>query len=209
MSAAASPALGAPDSWVAPLARAIPAIIVGIVITFSQDHSAALGVTAFGVFAIVTAAVVLASALRADRALRGITWVHGIVTAVAGIAALALPERTLGVLVLLVSAWAIITGALDVVNGIRFRRTRPIARDWLLAGGLTVVLGFVFLIFPKDYADPFAIEEKGEIVASGVVTADVSLVGVFGAWAFIIGALFAIAAVSLRTVRPDPVEVDA
>ena len=41
----ASPALGAPDTWVAPLARALPALVLGLVITFSQDHSARLGLT--------------------------------------------------------------------------------------------------------------------------------------------------------------------
>ena len=50
----ASPALGAPDTWVAPLARALPALVLGLVITFSQDHSARLGLTGFGVFAVVT-----------------------------------------------------------------------------------------------------------------------------------------------------------
>lgn len=208
MSAAASPVLGAPDSWVAPLARAIPAIVVGVAITFAQDHSAGLGLTAFGLFAIVTAAAVLASALRADRPLRGTTWILGIVTAVAGIAALVVPDRSLGVFVLVVSAWAIVAGALDLLNGFRFR-DRAIARDWKLAGGLTVLLGLVLLVFPKDFVDDYAIEDKGEVLVNGAVTADVTLVGVLGAWAFIIGALYAIGAVSLRTPRPEPVEVDA
>lgn len=208
MSDAPSPALGAPDSWVAPLARAIPAIVLGVAITFSQDHSAALGLTAFGIFAVVTAAVLLASALRADRALRGTAWIHGVVTAIAGIAALVSPQRDLGVLILVVSAWAILTGALETINGVRFRRTRPIARDWLLGGVITIVLALVFLLVPRDYTDPFRVEDKG-VVVSGVVTADITLVGVLGAWAFILGALYAIAAVSLRTTRPQPEEVDA
>lgn len=208
MSVAASPALGAPDSWVAPLARAVPAIVLGVAITFSQDHSAALGLTAFGFFGVATAAVLLASAIRADRALRGTAWLHGIVTAVAGIAALAVPNRSLGVFILIVSAWAILSGALDTVNGVRFRTRRPVARDWLIGGVLTLALGAVFLLVPRDYSDPFRVEDKG-VVVSGVVTADITLVGVLGAWAFILGALFAIAAVSLRAPRPEPAEVDA
>ena len=47
MPSEASPALGAPDTWVAPLARAVPALVLGLVITFSQDHSAAFGLVAF------------------------------------------------------------------------------------------------------------------------------------------------------------------
>ena len=63
MPAEASPALGAPDTWVAPLARAVPALVLGLVITFSQDHSAAFGIVGFGAFAVVTSAVLLASGL--------------------------------------------------------------------------------------------------------------------------------------------------
>jgi len=80
----ASPALGAPDHWVAPLARAVPALALGLVITFSPDHSARLGLVGFGVLAVVWAAVLFASALRADRAVRGLVVVQGAVTAVAG-----------------------------------------------------------------------------------------------------------------------------
>lgn len=208
MAVAATPALGAPDSWVAPLARAVPAIVLGVAITFSQDHSVTLGLTAFGLFGVVTAAVLLASAFRADRSIRGVAWMHGIVTAVAAISALVSPSHELGVFVLIVSAWAIVTGALETVNGIRFRRTRPAGRDWLASGVLTLALGLLFLILPQDFADDYGFEDKG-VVVSGTVTSDITLVGVLGAWAFILGALLAIAAISLRSSRPQPVEVDA
>ena len=61
---------------------------------------------------------------------------------------------------------------------------------------------------PKDFADDYGFEDKG-VVVSGTVTSDITLVGVLGAWAFILGALLAIAAISLRSPRPHPVEVDA
>lgn len=197
----ASPALGAPDHWVAPLARAVPALALGLVITFSPDHSARLGLVGFGVLAVVWAAVLFASALRADRAVRGLVVVQGVVTAVAGIAALVIPDRAFGTLVLVVSAWAIVAGALEAVNGIRFRRMRAVARDWIATGVLTVLLGLVVLLVPQGYADPYAIEEKGEIVASGTVTAEVLLVGLLGAWAVVVGVQLALAAISLRLAR--------
>lgn len=200
----ASPALGAPDTWVAPLARALPALVLGLVITFSQDHSAAFGLVGFGVFAIVTASVLLASGLRADRAVRGLVLVQGIVTAVAGIAALVLPSGGVGYLVPVVSAWAIVTGALEAVNGIRFRRARAAARDWLVTGVLTVLLGLVFLLVPQGYSDDYAVETDAGATVSGTVTADILLVGVLGAWAVILGVQLAIAAFSLRAPRPEP-----
>lgn len=202
MPSEASPALGAPDTWVAPLARAVPALVLGLVITFSQDHSAPFGLIAFGVFAIVTAAVVLASGIRADRATRGLVLLQGVVTAIAGVAALVVPGGELGTLVLIVSAWAIVAGALEAVNGIRFRRTRTAARDWLITGVLTVLLGLAFLLVPQTFSDPYAIEEKGQVVFSGTVTAEILVVGILGAWAVVVGVQLGIAAGTLRAPRP-------
>lgn len=197
MPAEASPALGAPDTWVAPLARAVPALVLGLVITFSQDHSAAFGIVGFGAFAVVTSAVLLASGLRADRAVRGLVLVQGVVTGVAGIAALLVPTGGVGFLVAVVSAWAIVTGALEAVSGIRFRRARIAARDWLLTGVLTAVLGLVLLLVPQGYADDYAVGDQ-----LGTVTADILLVGILGAWAVLVGVQLAIAAFTLRAPRP-------
>ena len=196
----ASVALGAPDTWVAPLARALPALALGLVITFTAEHSASFGLIGFGVFAVVTGAVLLASALRADRAIRGMVLAHGVVTAVAGIAALVLRDGGVASLVAVVSGWAILAGALEAVDGVRFRRARAVARDWLITGVLTLVLGLVVLLVPQNYADPYAVDDKG-IVISGTVTADILLVGIIGAWAVLVGVQLAIAAVSLRTPR--------
>jgi len=206
--AEASPALGAPDTWVAPFARAVPALVLGLVVTFSQDHSVPFGLRGFGVFAIVTAAVVLASGLRADRAVRGLVLAQGVVTAAAGVAALVLPAGGVGYLVSVVSAWAILAGALELVNGIRFRRTRLAARDWIVTGAITVLLGLAFLLVPQSFSDPYAVEDKGQVI-SGAVTSDILLVGVLGAWAIIVGVQLAIATVTLRASRVAPQEVGA
>ena len=203
----ASGSVGAPDHWLAPLSRAVPALVLAIAITFSGDHSVAYGQSAFGVFGVVTAAVLLASATRADREIRVIAVLHGIVTAVAAVAALVVPPA-LGVFVLIVSGWAVISGALEAVDGFRFRRIRRVARDWLTTGILTLLLAVVFLAMPQDYAQPWEVTEKGSTVA-GVVTSDIVLVGVLGAWAAIVGVQLAIAAVSLRTPTSTPSEVEA
>ena len=39
--------------WPVPIVRAVPAILVGLVITFSADHTALFGLLAFGGFAVV------------------------------------------------------------------------------------------------------------------------------------------------------------
>jgi uncharacterized membrane protein HdeD (DUF308 family) len=206
--AEASSALGAPDNWVAPLARALPALVLGLLITFSQDHSSILGLISFGVFAVVTAAILLASALRADPGLRGTVLLQGIFTGIAGIAALVLPGGGIGYLVYVVSGWAIVAGAIETVNGIRYRKARLAARDWLLTGVLTLLLGLAFLLVPQGLAEGYGFEEKGEEV-SGVITADIVLVGILGAWAIVVGVQLVIAAITLRTPRNAPTEVTA
>ena len=176
------------------------ALIVGFAITFTPAHSASFGLVAFGLFAIVEGAVVGAGAFgdRSERQARGLFLVQGAVTVVAGIAAIALPEGGVHYLVWIVSAWAIVTGALELVSGIRARGRQAAARDWMILGGLTLILAIAFLLVPPDYTQTLGGIEK----ISGQLTASVVLVGMFGAWAIVAGVLLGIAAVSARSPRP-------
>ncbi|MEP6843641.1 MAG: DUF308 domain-containing protein [Pseudolysinimonas sp.] len=184
-------------AWVVPALRAIVALIVGFAITFTPAHSSSFGLVAFGLFAVVAGAIVGAGALgdRTERRARGLFVIQGILTVIAGIAALALPEGGVHYFVWVVSAWAIVTGALELVSGIRARGRMSAARDWMILGALTLILAVAFLVVPPDYSQPLGgIEQiKGELTASVV------LVGMFGAWAIVAGVLLGIAAVSART----------
>jgi uncharacterized membrane protein HdeD (DUF308 family) len=186
-------------AWVVPALRAIVALIVGFAITFTPAHSATFGLVAFGLFAVVEGAIVGAGALgdRTERRSRGLFVVQGILTVIAGIAALVLPEGGVHYFVWVVSAWAVVTGALELVSGIRARGRGAAARDWMILGGLTLVLAVAFLLVPPDYSQTLGgIEQiKGELTASVV------LVGMFGAWAIVAGVLLGIAAVSARAPR--------
>jgi uncharacterized membrane protein HdeD (DUF308 family) len=184
--------------------RALVALIVGFAITFTAGHSAAFGLVAFGLFAIVEGAVIGAGALgdRTERQARGLFLAQGVVTVVAGIAAIALPEGGVHYFVWVVSAWAIVTGALELVSGIRARGRLAAARDWMVLGGLTLILAIGFLLVPPDYTQTLGGIEK----IQGELTASVVLVGMFGAWAIVAGVLLGIAAVSARSPRaPRPV----
>ncbi|MEO6116870.1 MAG: DUF308 domain-containing protein [Pseudolysinimonas sp.] len=184
-------------AWVIPALRAVVALIVGLAITFSSAHSAAFGLVAFGLFAVVEGAIVVAGALgdRTERRSRGLFLVQGLLTLIAGIAALALPQGGVHYLVWVVSAWAIVTGALELVSGVRARGRVAAARDWMIVGGLTLILAIAFLVIPPDYTQVLGGIEQ----IRGEVTASVMLVGVFGAWAIVSGVLLGIAAVSARS----------
>lgn len=187
-------------AWVVPALRAVVALAVGFTITFTPGHSAAFGLMAFGLFAVVEGAIVVAGAFgdRAERRSRGLFVVQGALTVIAGIAALALPDGGVHYFVWVVSAWAVVTGALELVSGIRARGRQTAARDWMILGGLALILAVAFLVVPPDYSQALGgIEQiKGELTASVV------LVGMFGAWSIVAGVLLGIAAVSARSPRP-------
>lgn len=186
-------------AWLIPALRAVVALAVGFAITFTPAHSAAFGLVSFGLFAVVAGAIVTAGAFgdRTERRSRGLFVIQGILTVIAGIGALALPEGGVHYFVWVVSAWAVVTGALELVSGIRARARVSAARDWIILGGLTLILAIAFLVVPPDYSQALGgIEQiKGELTASVV------LVGMFGAWAIVAGVLLGIAAVSAASPR--------
>jgi uncharacterized membrane protein HdeD (DUF308 family) len=190
--------------WIIPALRAVVALVVGFAITFTPAHSAEFGLIAFGCFAVVAGAILLAGSFGpawvtgGDLASRGLFTVQGVVTVLAGIAALALPAGGTNYFVFVVSAWAIVSGALELVSGIRARTRLPGARDWMFIGGLTLLLAIGFLVVPPGYNQTLGGIEQ----IKGQLTASVVLVGMFGAWAIVAGVLLGIAAVSSRDRRP-------
>lgn len=189
-------------AWALPAGRAVVAIALGLVITFSADHSAPLGLLTFGVFALVTGLLIGGFAIGsgAGSPTRGASIAQGIVTALAGVAALTVTTGGVGYLVLVVSGWAIISGALELASGLRGRRqgtSRSIAtNDSVLVGALTVILGIAVLVIPPDLAIPF----EGDKGVSGILTSAVIVVGSIGFWGIITGVLLAISAASPRAV---------
>ncbi len=188
--------------WIVPALRAAAALIVGVVIAFTPAHSASFGLVAFGAFAVVAGGILLAGSFgeRTDQRSRSLTLIQGAVTLLAGLASLVLPGGGVHYFVFVVSAWGIVTGALELVNGIRARTRLSVARDWIIEGALTLLLAVAFLVVPPDYSQRLGgIEHiKGELTAS------VMLVGLFGAWAVVSGVLLAISAVSARGTRTSP-----
>lgn len=184
--------------WPVQLARAVPALVAGFVITFSADHSAKFGLIVFGAFAIATGVVIGWGAMRLeDRVLRVISTLRAGVAALSGVAALVFHATGAGTLVLIVVTFAAITGFLELYQGLRARGKNPIARDWVAGGALTAVLAIAVLLVPADYAAPWSVVEKG-VTASGVVTSQIVVVGIIGAYAILIGVYLMISGFSAR-----------
>jgi uncharacterized membrane protein HdeD (DUF308 family) len=180
--------------WIVTAGRAAFALALGLAITFTSGHTAEFGLIAFGVFAVLSGALLLVGwfGTRAPAEGRTAFRAAGVVSVVAGIAALVIPTGGIGYLVWVLSGWAILTGALELVTGIRARGRVTGWTDWVIVGALTVALGIVALVIPPDISDSFT----GDKGVQGLLTSPIIIVGILGAWAVITGVLQAIAAAS-------------
>lgn len=186
-------------AWIAQLARGVLALALGITITLTLEHTPAFGLLTFGVFGLLTGAVLVGASLRSAYAgrMRAGFLAQGVATLAAGIVALAVPTGGVAFLAFLVGGWALVTGLLEGASGILMRSALPIARDWIITGALTVVLGVVAFALPPDFVQAFS-GEKGN---SGTLTSSVILIGVIGAWAILVGVLQVISAITVRSDR--------
>jgi len=188
-------------AWTLQLARGILALALGVTITLTLEHTPAFGLLTFGIFAVLTGLVLLLAVVRSvySGRMRGAFFGQGVLTLAAGIVALAVPTGDLVFFAILIGSWAIVAGLLEASSGFLTRSSAPLARDWIIAGVLTVALGGIALLLPPDFVQSFA-GEKGN---AGTLTSSVILIGVVGAWAILTGVLQCISAVTVRADRSD------
>ena len=180
-------------SWSLTVLRAAPAAVVALVITFSADHSAFLGLLALGGFAVATGAVLVVGALRGAYPRTSFA-LQGLVLVVGGILALALNSAGLPVLLILTSALLGATGIIELVAGLRARGRAAGARDWIFVGGLSALTAAAVLLVPADFVDVITIPGKDV----PPLTASIMVVGLFGAYAAIVAVYLVIAGLSLK-----------
>jgi uncharacterized membrane protein HdeD (DUF308 family) len=186
-------------AWIAQLARGILALALGVTITLTLEHTPVFGLLTFGAFAVLTGIALLGATLFGAYAgrMRAGFLAQGVATLAAGIVALAVPGGGVAFLAILVAVWALVTGLLEAASGILARKLSGLARDWIIAGVLTVALGVAALLLPPDFEQAL-VGEKG---AAGTLTSSVILVGMIGAWAILVGVLQTISAITVRSVR--------
>jgi uncharacterized membrane protein HdeD (DUF308 family) len=193
-------------AWIAQLARGILALALGVTITLTLEHTPVFGLVTFGVFAVLAGLVLLGGTLFGAYAgrMRAGFLAQGVATLAAGIAALAVPGGGVAFLAYLVGAWALVAGLLEAASGTLGRKLSPLARDWIIAGVLTIALGVVAFLLPPDFVEAFA----GERGVAGTLTSSVILIGVIGAWAILVGVLQTISAVTVRSSRAGRTAAD-
>lgn len=190
------------------LARALFALAAGIMITFSGDHSAAVGLAVFGGFAVATSLVFLLSAWLVFPA--GARWpsvLLGILSLLAGMLGGMPGLRTSEMFFWLVIVWAFTTGVVELVSGIVARRRAraslaPLtdARDAIAVGAITLLLGLALLAVPAGYQLEYFVDDANQ---SFTLTGTTIAVGIFGGYAAIIGVYLGIAGFSPRRAETD------
>jgi uncharacterized membrane protein HdeD (DUF308 family) len=136
--------------WWVILLRGIVGVLFGV-LAFAWPGATLLAlVLVWGVYAIFDGAFALYQMVLAARQDR--RWwpylLEGLVGIGAGVMAFAWPEITALALVLLIAAWAIVTGVFEIIAAIDLRK--QVRHEWLLglSGVLSILLGLLVMAQP-------------------------------------------------------------
>ncbi|MGO2110401.1 MAG: HdeD family acid-resistance protein [Pseudoclavibacter sp.] len=201
--------------WVAMLVRALPAAVVALIVTFTQEYTPSFSFVALGAFALASGVLIGFEAIGIPfHPARALTFARSIVSAIAGGAALVfgvVPHlATVTGFIWHVSIWAIVTGLLELLAAWQVRRLPLFAREVLISGALTLLFGIVIALVPPDLDADYGGLEQIE----GSLTATVQSTGFLGAYAAVLAVLLIIEGLTLRGIARraaggDPPDPDA
>jgi len=173
------PAVLATNWWALAL-RGVVAILLGIFTFLMPGITLGALVLLFGAYALIDGVLNLIAAWRAHEGQQH-WWVlvfEGIAGIAAGIMTFLWPAITTVVLVLLIAAWAIVTGVFEIAAAIRLRKV--ITGEWLLA-----LLGVMSILF-------------GVFIAAAPIAGALAIALWFGIYAFAFGIVMVVLAFRLR-----------
>jgi uncharacterized membrane protein HdeD (DUF308 family) len=136
--------------WWTFILRGLLAIAFGVLVFVSPGMGIAVLVGLFAAWALIDGAALLIAGFQTRASDRN--WWLAILEGLAGVAAaviaLIAPTYAATVLVLLIAAWAIVTGVIEIVAAVRLREQIR-GELWLgLAGLLSVLVGIGMFFFP-------------------------------------------------------------
>jgi uncharacterized membrane protein HdeD (DUF308 family) len=137
--------------WWTFILRGLLAIAFGILAFISPGLGIAVLVGLFAAWALIDGITGLWEGV--SRRTRDRSWwlsvLEGIAGIVAGVLALLFPAFAAGALVLIIAAWAIVTGIFEIVAAIRLREQIK-GEFWMgLAGVASILYGVVLFLFPS------------------------------------------------------------
>ncbi|GAA1539401.1 uncharacterized membrane protein HdeD (DUF308 family) [Microbacterium ginsengiterrae] len=177
------------------LLRALFAAAAALMITFSPDHSAAIGFSVFGGFTAASGFILIVGAWVVASA--GTRWPYILLATLDLAAAIVsgIPTwRTDAAFFIVVIVWAAVSGLVELIAGLRARRTDPAGKDAIVVGAFGLLLAVILLLIPFDFTLQYSVDGPGALTLSGIILA----VGMFGGYAAIVAVFLAIAGLSPR-----------
>lgn len=164
---------GLAKNWWLLLLRGIAAIIFGV-LAFAWPVKAAITlVFIYGAYALIDGLFSLYAAISGGGGTAPRWWlaVVGVAGVLAGLLAFALPGLVALWLLLLIGAWAIVSGIFEIVGAIRLRK--EIDNEWLLIlhGAISVLFGVVLMAMPKVGALAMIWVIGAYAIAAGIILA--------------------------------------
>ena len=132
--------------WWTVVLRGIVAVLFGLFALFAPASAFVTFVVLFGVYALIDGVLALGFGLGERRYHRGTMVARGLVSIAAGLIALFWPGQSALALLIVIGAWAIASGILEIVLAIRMRK--ELTHEWLLGieGGLSIAFGVLLLL---------------------------------------------------------------
>ncbi|MEU9830875.1 HdeD family acid-resistance protein [Streptosporangium sp. NPDC048047] len=133
-------------TWWVYLVRGACAILFGLLAILWPGITVFALVVVFGVYAVVNGVF----ALFGSRESGSRAWMiaYGVLSVLAGVAALVWPGITALALLLLIAAWAVVVGITEIMAGIRLRRAATGEWAFILSGVLAVLFGVLLFAWP-------------------------------------------------------------
>ncbi|HJP71783.1 MAG TPA: HdeD family acid-resistance protein [Candidatus Limnocylindria bacterium] len=176
--------------WWTFIIRGLLAIAFGVLAFFAPGLGIAVLVGLFAAWALIDGVANLITGFGSRN--RDKSWwleiLEGVVSIIAGIIALAFPVLAAEILVIIIAAWAIVTGIFEIIAAFRLREQIK-GEFWLgLAGLASILFGVILFVFPGVGA--------------------LSLVWLIGSFALVFGVFLVILGWRLRGVN-EMAKIDA
>lgn len=172
-------------NWWTLLLRGAIALFFGLTIVFWPGMTLTVLVSLVGAFILLAGLLATIAALRGRQENRfwPILLVEGVIGLVAGMILFLWPKITVLLMLILVGAWAVVTGVFEIVGAIRLRG--EIQNEWLL-----LLSGFVSVLF-------------GAILTVWTQASVQALLWIIGIYAIVSGILNLSLAFQLRRLSPQ------
>ncbi len=150
--------------------RGVVAILFGLGALVWPDATLLVLILLWGAYTFLDGVTTLyATVTHKEWPARWALGLIGVLGVVTGLVALFWPGITATALLLLIAAWALVTGVLQIVDAIRLRKV--LANEWfyVVTGALTTLLGIILIVNPAAGATAFVVTIGVFAVLWGVV----------------------------------------